>query len=459
MRKGILLLFVGVLMSVTARAQTQKQDTVKISLQQAIDIALKNSSDLKQAKNNLSLAQKQVLGAKADFLPSINGQMRGQTTKGQQFNNTTLQLENTVRNSISGGLSGDLTIFQGFTNIINLRRSNINENYQDASKSRTRQTVIFNAASGFLQVVLNQQLLKIARENLSSAQEQLKQVKAQVDVGSRPTVDLYNQQSQVASDELSVTQRENDLSYSKTQLVGTLQLDPEKEYGFVAPDLEELNPVPQSLSLSDLIDQALANRNDLKAQKLLIKRNEKDLGLARANYYPTISANFGINTNYFDTYRIRNASGGVTTVSFNDQFFTQNVNKYIGISLNVPIFNNLNTRLNVESSQINYKNSKLQYENLKYSVLQEVRQAYNDYQSYATQLTSTQKALQAAEKSYQTQKERYQVGAGTLVELSQSNAQYVQAQSQRAQAILQFMFQQKLLNYYLGKLDENIQLQ
>ncbi|HKK46502.1 MAG TPA: TolC family protein [Balneolaceae bacterium] len=460
MRKGILLLFVGVLITVTAQAQTQitGQDTVRISLQEAINTALKNNYQLKQAENNLSLAQQQILGAKANFLPSVSGNLRAQTTKGQQFNNTTLSLENAVRNSISGGLSGNLTIFQGFTNIMNLRRSNVNEDYQKASESRTQETVIFNAASGFLQVVLNQQLLNIAQENLVSAQEQLKQVKAQVDVGSRPTVDLYNQQSTVASDELTVTQRENNLSYSKTQLIGTLQLDPQKEYAFDAPDLEDLNPTPQNLSLSNLIDQALANRNDLQAQKLLIKRNHDDLQLARANYFPTISANFGINSDYFDTYRIATQNGR-TTVNFNDQFFTQNVNKYIGLSINVPIFNNLNTRLNVESSQINYKNSKLQYQNLKYSVLQEVRQAYNDYQSYAKQLTSTQKALQAAEKSYQTQKERYQVGAGTLVELSNANAQYVQAQSERAQAILQFMFQQKLLNYYLGKLDKNIELQ
>lgn len=453
MRKGILLLFLGLFVSIGVQAQEVKN----ITLQEAIEIALENSSDLKQAQNNLGLAEKQVLGAKADFLPSLGGQISGQTTKGQQFNNTTLELENTVRHSMSASLGSDIAIFQGFTNIINLRRSNINEDYQQANKSRTRQTVIFNATSGFLQVVLNQQLLKIAQENLASAQEQLKQVEAQVEVGSRPTVDLYNQQSTVASNELTVTQRENDLSYSKTQLIGTLQLDPAKEYSFEAPSLDELKPVPENLSLSELIDQALANRNDLQAQKYLIMRNEKDLSLSRAKYYPSVIGNFGIRSNYFDTYRIRSQSG-ITTVSFNDQFFNQNVNKYIGLSINVPIFNNLSTRLSVQSSKVNYKNSRLQYENLKYSVLQEVRQAYNDYQSYATQLNSTAKALQAAERSYTTQKERYEVGAGTLVELSDANAQYVQAQANRAQAILQFMFQKKLLNYYLGRLNEDISL-
>ncbi|WP_240894629.1 TolC family protein [Fodinibius halophilus] len=454
MRKGILFLFVSLCLATTMHAQEAK----KISLQDAIDIALENNYQLKQANNNLNLAEQQILGAKADFLPSINGQFSGRSTQGQQFNNTTLQLENTVRNSLSGGVSASLTIFEGFTNIMNLRRNQLNEEYQEANKNRARQTVIFNAASGFLQVVLNKELLKIARRNLESAREQLKQVEAQVEVGSRPTVDLYNQESTVASNELTVTQRKNDLSYSKTQLVGTLQLDPQKEYEFVAPDLKDLTPAAQSFELSALINQALSERKDLQAQQLLIKRNREDLGLARASYYPSLSADIGINSSYYDTYRLRTGPQNVEKVNFSDQFFDQNVNKYVGFSVNIPIFNNLNSRINVQRSKITYKNSQLEYQNLKYTVLKEVRQAYNDYQSYVKQLSSTQKALQAAEKSYQTQKERYEVGAGTLVELSDANAQYIEAQSNRAQALFRFVFQKKLLDYYIGKLDQNISL-
>lgn len=462
MRKGIFVLFLILCVVPIVKAQ-QPADTTEVTLQKAIDIALKNNYQLKQASNNLTLAEKQTLGAKADFLPSVSGNLSGRSTVGQQFNNTTLKLENRTRNSISGSISASLTIFQGFNNIINLRRNRINENYQKANKDRARQTVIFNAASGFLQVVLNQQLLKIAKENLSSAKEQLKQVKAQVEVGSVPTVDQYNQESTVASNELTVTQGQNDLSYSKTQLIGTLQLDPEKKYKFVSPSIESFDPSTQSLDLPNLITQALSNRNDLEAQELLIKRNRKDLGLARSNYYPTVSADAGFSSNYFDTYEIpdptQNNPRNTKNVDFGDQFFDQNVNKYVGVSINIPIFNNLTTRINVQQSKINYKNSKLQYQNLKYSVLQEVRQAYNDYESYSKQLSSTQKALRAAKKSYETQKERYDVGAGTLVELRDANAQYVEAQSERAQAVLRFMFQKKLLNYYIGKIDKNLSLQ
>jgi outer membrane protein len=426
----------------------------KITLQQAIHIALKNNYQLKEASNNLTLAQKQILGAKANFLPTISGSLRGTKTIGQQFNQTTVSFSSITSNNVSGGLSADLTIFQGFSNIINLRRSQINKHYQKVSKQRTRETVIFNTASGYLQVILNQQLLKIAQQNLVAARKQLHLVKAEVKVGTAPSVDRYNQESTVASDEVNVIKQKNALAYSKTQLIGTLQLNPVKQYQFVAPDMEDFQLIPASLNLQDLIHKALANRPDLRAQKLLIERNRKDVGLARANYYPSISVNAAFNTRYNDQYRLPR-NGERQPVSFYDQFFHQNINKYFGFSINVPILNHLSTRMNVQQSKINYRNSKLEYQNIKYSVLQEVRQAYNDYRSYSSQLSSTKKALQAAKKSYHQQRERYKVGAGTLIEVSDASADYVEAQSNRAQAVLQFVFQKKLLDYYLGTINKH----
>jgi len=91
-------------------------------------------------------------------------------------------------------------------------------------------------------------------------------------------------------------------------------------------------------------------------------------------------------------------------------------------------------------------------------IIQEVNQAYNDYTSYVKQLESSEKALTAAERSYQTQKQRYEVGSGTLIELSDANAQYVEAQANRAQALFRVIFQQKLLEFYIGKMDRNMSL-
>lgn len=91
-------------------------------------------------------------------------------------------------------------------------------------------------------------------------------------------------------------------------------------------------------------------------------------------------------------------------------------------------------------------------------VVQEVTQAYNDYSSFLKQKDATQKSLIAAEKAFETQQERYNVGASTLIELSQAQANFVSAQSNFTQSIFNLIFQEKLLDFYLGKLaDQTIE--
>jgi len=447
------------LLPLTIQAQLQN-----ITLQEAINTALENNYQLQQADNNLKLAETNIWSARADFLPSINGNTNYNRTTGQQFDQTTVEFEDVTTNRISGNINVSLNVFSGFRNILNLRSANADEASQRNSRERLRETIIFDTASRFLQVALDVELLKIARQTLEASQSLMEQISAQVEVGARPTVDLFNQESVVASDELTVIQSENALELSKTRLLRIMQIDQDAEYEFEIPSAEELTLIPVDLELREMIDAALNNRNDLFAQEQVIKRNEHQIGIARANLYPTLSASYGINTSYNDNFRITAADPNNPnefvrqSVGFSDQFFDQLVNKTIGASLQVPIFNNWDTRTSMQSSKIALKNSKLELENIKFQIFEEVRQAYNDYVSFTKELESTEKSLIAAERAFETEQQRYTVGASTLIELNQANANFVQAQSNRVQAIYNFVFQEKLLDYFLGRLDSGITL-
>lgn len=104
------------------------------------------------------------------------------------------------------------------------------------------------------------------------------------------------------------------------------------------------------------------------------------------------------------------------------------------------------------------KNSRLELDNVRLQINEEVRQAYNDYISIVQQLESTERALAAAERAYETERQRYEVGASTLIELNQANANFVQAQSNRIQAVYNFVFQEKVLDFFLGRLTDQIEL-
>lgn len=451
MKKSLL---VAVLLTVFYTSTTFAQQIKKtITLQEALELAVENNYQLKIAQNNLSLAEYRINSNKADFLPGITSSLSFSQQQGQQFIPDKLAFTDVTSTGLSGRISANMPIFNGFNNILNLRASKASKLSSEENLNRIKENVIFDAASRYLQVLLNTQLLEDANDNLETSRKVLEQTSAQVEVGSRPNVDLYNQEATVANNEFTVTQRENALKLSKLQLVRALQIDPLQEYEFVVPEFDPENAQTSVLAgynIRDLIEEALASRADLKSTEFNIQALRYSLRMAKNSLLPSISGNVGLSSSYSDQARDPITRGNV---SFNDQFFDQRINKSIGLSLSLPIFNNWNRMTQIQSASVNLKNAELGLENTSLQVIQEVTQAYNDYSAYSSQLTAASKSLIAAEKAFETQQERYNVGASTLIELSQAQTQYFAAQSSRTSALYNLIFQDKLLDYYLGKLN------
>ena len=423
-----------------------------ITIDEAISIALENNYSLKQAKNELDLAEDLIFSEKADFLPSVSASMNGSRTTGQQFifERFSEDLDPFVdvsSQSISGGMNANINLFNGFNNILTLKSSQSNKESREQQYERAKELVIFNTASRYLQVLLDKELLAIAKQNLETSTAQLEQVQAQVELGARPMVDLFNQEAQVANDELVVTQRENTLSLNSLLLIRQLEIDPLGAYDFVVPDLT-LNGLPwMDVNLRSLVNEALITRSDILSAEASISSLRYQLQVTKNSLLPTLRASAGVSSRYSDQYSI-----GGNEVSFSDQFFDQQVNRSLGLSFNVSLFNNWNRMYSIQSSQVQLKNAELNLDNSKMQVIQEVSQAYNDYSSYVKQLEASEKSLVASERAFQTQQERYNLGASTLIELTQAQSSFVSAQSNYTQAMYNLIFQEKLLDFYLGKL-------
>lgn len=444
---------------------THAQQVREITLQEAIDIALENNFQLKQAENNLDLAEMRITSETADFLPSISSSARYSTQTGQQFVQETLSFTDVTSTSGSAGLNASIPIFNGFNNILTLRSSKASKLSSEETLRRAKENVIFNTATRYLTVLLNKQQLEDAKENLETSLKLLEQTKAQVEVGSRPAVDQYNQEAQVADNEFTVTSQENQLRSNKLILVRTLQIDPLVEYEFVVPDFDPesaKSSTKMAQNVRTLVEEAMMNRGDVLSSEFDIESLEYQLKIAKGNLLPTLTGNASLSSSYSDQATILTGRDPVTNepifekVNFSDQFFDQRVNKSVGLSLSLPIFNNWNRMVQIESAKVNLKNAELGLENTKLQVIQEITQALNDYASFSAQLEAAEKSLIASQKAFETQQERYNVGASTLIELSQAQTQFFNAQSSRTRALYNLIFQEKLLDFYLGKLSDNI---
>tara|TARA_Y200000002_G_scaffold367282_1_gene359166 strand:+ start:1020 stop:2396 length:1377 start_codon:yes stop_codon:yes gene_type:complete len=452
-QKTLLLLLLFGLISTSLFAQST--DVRVITIDQAISIALENNYSLKQAKNELDLAEDLIFSEKADFLPTLSASMNGSRTTGQQFifDRFSEGLDPFVdvsSQSISGGVSANISLFNGFNNILTLKSGQSNKESTEQQYERAKESVIFNTASRYLQVLLDKELLAIAKKNLETSTAQLVQVQAQVELGARPIVDLFNQEAQVANDELVVTQRENTLSLNSLLLIRQLEMDPLGAYDFLVPDLT-LNDLPlMDVNLRSLVNEALSKRSDILSAEASISSLQYQMKITKNSLLPTLRASAGVSSRYSDQYSI-----GGAEVSFSDQFFDQQVNRSLGLSFSLPLFNNWNRMYSIQSSEVQLKNAELNLDNSKMQVIQEVSQAYNDYSSYVKQLEASEKSLVASERAFQTQQERYNLGASTLIELTQAQSSFVSAQSNYTQAMYNLIFQEKLLDFFLGKLEGN----
>lgn len=151
MRYGILSLIFCLAMSITTTLSAQSQDTTSITLQEAIDIALENNYQLKQASNDLELSEKSIFSEYADFAPSISGSFSLGHSKGQQLVRQGNQqfFQDNITNSISGSVTANVPLFNGFDNIISLRISKADQLSAEESLQRAKENVIFNTASSF----------------------------------------------------------------------------------------------------------------------------------------------------------------------------------------------------------------------------------------------------------------------------------------------------------------------
>lgn len=422
-----------------------------LTLDEAISISLERNFELKQAENQLGFSETQIRSARMDYLPSLNASFGGNQNVGRQFVEEDASFEERTTYNLSGGIQASVTIFNGFENLNNLRRSRANYDQQRADTERIRETIVFQTAMQYLQVLLDRELLDIAEQNLETSQAQLRQVEAQVEVGSRPVVDLYQQESTVAQNELQVVQAENSLSVSRTGLVRMLQLDPLEEFELETPEFDTADLSPQHLDLEELIEAALANRKDVQAQRLALQVSRYDMDIARGARYPSVTAGANMNTRYSDQYTFMGDN-----VAFSDQFFDQMISRSINFSVSIPIFNNWSTNTSIQQAQVQYRNQQLNFEDIRYEIREEISQVYNDYQSLSKEMDATASVVRAAERAFETQQQRYEIGSASLIELTEATRDYVQAQSERQQVLYNFVFQEKLLDYYLGQLGDHI---
>ncbi|MDX1532176.1 MAG: TolC family protein, partial [Rhodothermales bacterium] len=296
LRRAVGLALAAVAFAVAPRAQeAPTPDAREITFNEALSIALRQNTALQQAENVAEGRGLAVSQARSTFLPDLSAAVRPTRRYGLVFDQTTGQLDQETSQSLDASVTTSLNLFNGFGDVAALREARLNREAAEFALVRAQQDVLFDVASEFLRVILDQELVRIQAETLEAEQAQRDRIDQLVEGGVRPRADAFQQAAIVAERELELLQAEAQLELAKTRLVQTLQLDPFEAYTFVAPSLEAASLDVEAYDLEVLLTAALEQREDLQAQALQIEAAEASIDVAQSGYWPTVNlfASFG----------------------------------------------------------------------------------------------------------------------------------------------------------------------
>ncbi len=421
----------------------------KLTFKEAVKIGLQNNVTLNQQRNNLLQSQAQKTSNIAQLGPqvSINGSVG--VRSGNNWIQNTGEVVNATVDGASASLDVNMPIFNGLAGVNAARQASSQLDAQLELVNRSTQDVINLVSIQFLQVLLDQELLKIAQENLELQRKQLDQVLAQVELGSRSPVDEYNQKAQVSNSELLVVQAEFNLVNDKITLLQTLLIDP-----VIQPTLEEpgwdVNAIAlDNQDLNQLLEVASAQRSDLKQAQFTERASKFSMTSSKGNYLPSLNAQYSYGSRY---NQVRGTLRDSSYRDFNNQFTVDNLYQSFGIGISIPIFTGFQNRSTYVQSKVLYDNNKVQTKNREVLVKGDVVRAYRNFESVKKGYIASVDGLAASEMAFNLEKERYDLGITSFVDFANSNRIFVQAQTNMAQAKYRFLFQKILLDYALGTL-------
>jgi outer membrane protein len=457
------------------------QDTLSrgrmLTLQECVDIAIKNNLQVKISDLAGQSARVNRNQAIDYLLPSISANASQGVNMGKSVNPVTYSYVNQTLGTGSYGINTNLLLFAGLQVESSIGQYGFAYEAAKLDLQQQKDNITLNVLLDYMQVLSNIDVLAISREQALTDSNQLQRLKILFGEGSLPVLSDYSDlQGQYAGDKLAIVNAVNALESSKITLFNVLNIpySRDAQYESMTP-----NPSPADYGADpdSIYQTALRNLPEIKSADLKIKSSRKALQFYRGAYFPTLSAYGNFNSNYSSsatsgipgsivnqqTSDFVTVGGTVYNVFTPSQNFTftkvplgQQISNDLytsfGLSLNLPILNSLRARNNVKLAKITLENTIATAHNTRLVLQQQVEQAYQNMLSAYGQLKAYTDQVTAFAESFRITEIRFNNGVvnSSIYVIAKNNID--RARVNLSVARYAYIFRTKILDYYQGRL-------
>ncbi len=452
------------------------QDSIVYSLKQCIDIALQNNLTVKLNEFQTESNEARLQQARAANLPSISAYANQGINQGKSINPYTNTFINQKINTGQYGVNASMNLWSGFSNYNTMRQNAFTYQAGKMDWEQSKMDITISVMLAYLQILSNE-------EQLNQAQSQVDVSKAQTDRlnvldknnALSPSV-LYDTKGQLANDKISFINAKAAFASSKITLSQLLNLSFPANVKF-----EKINvaaEIKANESNSEAVyAEASKNLPMIKAAEYRRLSAVKYVHVSRGLIFPSLSLNGSIGTNYSDAALSQKVIGVTeagtdnyvlinntpTTVyapqynfssekiAFNDQF-KNNLNSYIGVSLQFTLFNSLRTKTQISLAKINKEQAQVRQKNTNIALKGAVDQASIDMKAAYDRYIILSEQVEDYAASFKIATIKFEKGSITIVDYIIAKSNTDKSQMNFIAAKYDYILKSKVLDYYNGKL-------
>ena len=407
MQKSISLFFI-LCFVVLANTSTHAQKT--LSLNEAIQTALKNSYDIQLVENNLAIAKNNNNIGVAGGLPTITNTTTNNntlTTINQTFPDAN---RNTSRNGVDGstlnnGLNASMLLFNGYRVQATKSRLASLETQNKALLESQLLNTISTVMQQYYNVVRQQAFLKTIQKSIETSKQRLEIIETRQKIGVANQADFL--QSNLDLNALLQAEQNQLLiiDQAKADLLNTIVL-PATTPVLINDSIK----IDDQIMLS-VVEEKMKNHPLLQSAQQLININQFLEKETKSLTYPTLRASTGYN------YNSNQSAAGFILLN-------ESYGPFLGVNLSIPIYNGGANKRAIKNASINTNTAKIQLQNTEQNLTTEL---FKTYQSYKNSLKQTPIEIQNFEMSQSLLDlvmQKYQLGQATMVDVKQAQQSF-----------------------------------
>ncbi|MGB1000195.1 MAG: TolC family protein [Flavobacteriales bacterium] len=423
---------------------TQAQSKIW-SLEQCIQHAFEHNLNLEISKLNLKTNDLEIKKARLAYLPTLNGQVSDNLNFGRSKDGFTNTITTFTQNSLNVGVSTSVTLFQANRLNNTLRLAEKTQESERWTIEKLKNDLALTIANAYLQVLFSKENYETASELLKLTEIQKDRMNIRVENELEPQSKLLEIEAQFYTDQQAKETAFYTLQNARLNLFQLLDIQNYESQDIEDPSLE----IPQKLEQFDrdkLVEKAKQHLPEFKKMEVDTEISKLNTELTKASGIPSLTASGSVGTSAFSILN----NDGVPKPAYPTQF-EDNLAESIGLSLNIPIFNGMQTKIETQKALIRERNLEINQKNTANQTFKAIQSAMFDAQSAFYTYESAVKAYNSSLDVFKNAEERYALDVMNLYDFQQVKNTLFASQSRVVRSKYDYIFKTLILKFYRGE--------